>query len=85
MGRALSFSTSHGGGDVLALRHDRSGQPQIIYDDGVGRRIVWQVLSPGAESRIIEALRIAATRLKIVPSLLEELKKRAITVHRAMA
>ncbi|WP_151717439.1 hypothetical protein [Gemmobacter serpentinus] len=85
MGRALSFSAPHGGGDVLALRHGPSGKPQIIYDDGVGRRIVWQVLTPVAESRIVEALRIAATRLKIVPALLEELKKRAILVDRAVA
>lgn len=85
MGRSLSFSAPHGGGDVLALRHTSSGQPQIIYDDGVGRRIVWRVASPVAEPRLIEALRVAATRLKIVPALLEELKKRAILVDRATA
>ncbi len=82
MGQAISFHAPHGGADFLALRKGRSGQREIVYDDGVSRRIVWQVEAAVPEGRLTDALRLAARSLRIVPALLDELKKRAIPVAR---
>jgi hypothetical protein len=82
MGQQTSFHAPHGGADFLGWRV-RAGFTEIVYDDGVARRIVWRV-SEGAENgeRLSEALRAAVGSVRVVSSLYDELKKRAIAIER---
>jgi hypothetical protein len=55
---------------------------EIVYDDGVARRLVWRVATPGAELRRIgEALAAAVDHLSVVAALYSELKKRSISIE----
>lgn len=84
MGIQATFHAPHGGADFLGIRRSRSGTTEIVYDDGVARRMVWRV-APSAtadEARITEALRVAVGRVRVVPALYDELKKRAIAIER---
>jgi hypothetical protein len=77
-----AFHSSRGGCDFLGLRRSRTGAVEIVYDDGVARRLVWRVATPGAsERRIGEALSAAVNQLRVVPALHAELKKRAIAIE----
>ena len=79
----MAFPATHGGGDLLALRRGRAGGTEIVYDDGVARRIIWRVeAAQGNEARITDALRVAVSALRVVPALYNELKKRAISIER---
>lgn len=83
MGLQTSFHAPNGGADFLGWRKTRAGTTEIIYDDGVTRRIVWRVASEAAsETRIVDALRLAVSALRVVPTLYDELKKRAIAIER---
>lgn len=83
MGVQASFHAPHGGADFLGLRKARNGVTEIVYDDGVARRMVWRVSSPSVnEARISDALRVAVGSVRIVPTLYDELKKRAIAIER---
>lgn len=84
MGIQATFHAPHGGADFLGIRRSRSGMTEIVYDDGVARRMVWRV-TPSAtldEARITEALRVAVGSIRVVPALYDELKKRAIAIER---
>jgi hypothetical protein len=83
MGHQSSFHAPHGGADFLGWRKNRHGDTEIVYDNGVTRRMVWRVATDGSsEARISEALRVAVGSLRVVPSLYDELKKRAIAIER---
>ncbi len=83
MGHQAAFHAPHGGADFLALRKNRHGGTEIVYDDGVARRIIWRVEDDDLnEDRLSDALRIAVGSLRVVPTLYGELKKRAIAVER---
>lgn len=83
MGHYTTIQPPFGGNDLLAIRRRRTGATEIVYDDGVARRIVWRVIGVQvSDDRLGEALRIAARQLQIVPALCAELKKRAIAVER---
>lgn len=79
-------STFHAplGADFLGIRQSRTGMTEIVYDDGVARRIVWRVAVTGKpdDQRIADALRVAVGQARIVPALYDELKKRAIAIER---
>lgn len=82
MAHIEAFHSSRGGCDFLGLRHGRSGSVEIVYDDGVARRMVWRVKTPGANvSRIGEAMRAAVDQLRVVPALMTELRKRSIAIE----
>jgi hypothetical protein len=82
MAHIEAFHSSRGGYDFLGLRTGRSGAMEIVYDDGVARRLVWRVATPGAELRRIgEALAAAVDHLSVVPALYSELKKRSISIE----
>ena len=82
MGLQSSFHAPHGGADFLGWRK-RAGKTEIVYDDGVARRMVWRVSdNTGDEDRLSDALRAAVGSLRVVPSLYDELKKRAIAIER---
>lgn len=83
MGHQLSFHSPHGGADFLGLRTSRAGATEIVYDDGVTRRMVWRVATAGqSDQRISDALRVAVGALRVVPTMYDELKKRAIAIER---
>ncbi len=82
MGHQSSFHAPHGGADFLGWRK-RRGETEIVYDDGVARRMVWRVAGEDAsEARISDALRVAVGSPRIVPTLYDELKKRAIAIEK---
>lgn len=83
MGHQASFHAPHGGADFLAMRKSRLGATEIVYDDGVARRIVWRVEADTLnEDRLSDALRVAVGALRVVPALYDELRKRSIAVER---
>lgn len=83
MGRPETFRSPDGGADYLILRSDGQGHAEIVYDDGVARHIVWRVLQDGvSDARLRQILRGAVRHLRVVPALLEELRRRAIPVIR---
>ncbi len=83
MGYQAAFHAPHGGADFLAMRTNRTGATEIVYDDGVARRIIWRVdTDTVSEDRLSDALRVAVGALRVVPALYDELKKRAIAVER---
>ena len=82
MGLQTTFHAPNGASDFLGWRKSRSGATEIVYDDGVARRIVWRVASLASEARIVDALRVSVASLRVVPTLYDELKKRAISIER---
>jgi hypothetical protein len=83
MGQQASFHAPHGGADFLGWRRTRAGLTEIVYDDGVARRMVWRAdVVPGHEGRLSDALQVAVGSLRVVPTLYDELKKRAIAIER---
>lgn len=82
MGYHAGFHAPHGGADFLGFRKTRSGGTEVVYDDGVSRRMVWRVEGRADEARLVDALSLAVGALKVVPALMHELKKRAIAVER---
>lgn len=82
MGHQTSFHAPHGGADFLGWRK-RRGETEIVYDDGVARRMVWRVAGAVAnDARISDALRVAVGSTRILPALYDELKKRAIAIEK---
>lgn len=82
MGHQAAFHAPHGGADFLAVRKGRSGMTEIVYDDGVARRMVWRVETRDvSEHRVADALRVAVGALRVVPALYNELRKRAIAIE----
>jgi hypothetical protein len=83
MGLQSTFHAPHGGADFLGWRKTRLGATEIVYDDGVARRMVWRVATDDpSEARISDALRVAVGSTRVVPTLYDELKKRAIAIER---
>ena len=83
MGHQAAFHAPHGGADFLGWRKTRLGATEIVYDDGVTRRMVWRVADADAsEARLSDALRAAVGAVRVLPTLYDELKKRAIAIER---
>lgn len=83
MGLQTCFHAPHGGADFLGWRTGRSGATEIVYDDGVRRRMVWRVEGEAADGAgLSDALRVAVGSGRILPALYDELKKRAIAIER---
>lgn len=81
MGHQSSFHAPEGG-VFLGLRQGRSGASEIVYDDGVARRLIWRVSSQDSRAEDIDAaLRAAVANLRVVPTLYAELKKRSIAIE----
>ena len=75
-----SFSRPGGGFDFIALRH-RGDEVEIVYDDGVARRMVWRVRGTANEGHLSEALTQAGRQVKVLPALYAELRKRSIAIE----
>ncbi len=77
-----AFHAPHGGSVFLGIRKNRTGATEIVYDDGVARRMVWRVTEALAdEGRLSDALARAVSHTRVIPALYAELKKRAIMVE----
>ena len=76
------YHSSSGGFDFLGLRQGRSGGIEIVYDDGVTRRLVFRVVDSRYDTNEIgDALRSAVNQTRVLPALYSELKKRAIAIE----
>jgi hypothetical protein len=80
-----AFHASEGGLDFVGLRKARSGGVEIVYDDGVKRRMVWRVLGQASEGQIGDALARAVRSARVVPAIYAELKKRSISIEAVIA
>ena len=71
------------GGDFLGWRKHRSGATEIVYEDRAAHRMVLRLgPSTPADADIAETLSAVVSQPHVLPSLLEELKKRAIGYDR---
>lgn len=82
MGVQTTFHASHGGADFLGLRKSRAGSTEIVYDDGLKQRMIWRVSGAMGDEVISDALQAAMATNRVLPTLYEELKKRAIEIER---
>ena len=80
-----TYHSSRGGFDILGLRKAATGSIEIVYDDGVSRRLVWRVRTPAADHTIGEVLRYAVDQTRSLPALYSELKRRAIAIEAVAA
>lgn len=80
MAQSVFHSTS-GGFDFLGLRKGRTGGVEIVYDDGVARRMVWRVRGQASEGQLGDALSRAVNHARVIPALYAELKKRSIMIE----
>jgi hypothetical protein len=82
MARSITFHSPLGGADFIGLRESRKGETEIVYDDGVARRMVWRVTCPRPDlSALGEAMSRALTQTRVVPALHAELRRRAIQIE----
>ena len=84
MGHQSTFHAPHGGADFLGWRKTRPGATEIVYDDGVARRMVWRVASAGSHRGPHIAMRCAwrSAASAWCRRFIDELKKRAIAIER---
>ena len=83
MGTQTTFHAPGNGTDFLGWRVSRTGSTEIVYEDGAARRMVWRVCSNADdEAGMTEAMQLAVRAARVVPTLIDELKKRAIDVER---
>ena len=80
MASVSAYHSALGGADFLGLRTTSRGM-EIVYDDGVARRLVWRVASTTSQDLVGDALRVAVGQLRVIPALYTELKKRSIAVE----
>lgn len=87
MGIQTSFHADQG--EFLGLRLSRRGIVEIVYDNGPAQRQIWRIasdarLSAAQEENLSDVLRIAAASPRVLPTLHQEMKKRAITLESPM-
>jgi hypothetical protein len=83
MGTQATFHAPGNGADFLGWRISRAGSTEIVYEDGAAHRMVWRVSSgAGHEAALSEVLQLAVKAARVVPTLIQELQKRAINVER---
>lgn len=81
MGLQTTFHAPAGGADFLGFRKSRAGSTEIVYDDGLKQRLIWRVRGVFGEAGISDALQAAVGAQRVLPTLFEELKKRAIEIE----
>jgi hypothetical protein len=81
MASLITHHSPHGAGDFLGLRTNRAGGLEIVYDDGVAKRLVWRVTGLADAKLAGEGLKAALKRDRVVPALYTEMKKRAIAIE----
>jgi hypothetical protein len=81
----MSYHSSLGGFDFLGLRKSPTGAVEIVYDDGVKRRMVWRVQSKVRDGLIDEALSRAVNQPRVLAAMYSELKRRSIAIEAVSA
>ena len=81
MASLITHHSPYGAADFLGLRTSRTGGLEIVYDDGVARRLVWRVTGTTDPRLAGEGLKAALRRDRVVPALYSEMKKRAIAIE----
>jgi hypothetical protein len=82
MGTQTTFHAPGKGADFLGLRVTRRGSTEIVYEDGAAHRMVWRVSSAARQDDLAEAMGLAVKAQRVVPTLIDELHKRAIDIER---
>ena len=83
MGTQTTFHAPGKGAEFLGWRVSRRGMTEIVYEDGAAHRMVWRINSgAGDGTALAEALQVAVGAPRVVPTLIDELHKRAINVER---
>jgi hypothetical protein len=83
MGYQSGFHAPNGGAQFLGFRKARNGGIEVVFDDGVSRRMIWRVAGQQVnEAHLSDALRQAVTALRVVPAMIAEVGKRAIALER---
>ena len=83
MGSQTTFHAPGNDTDFLGWRVGRSGGREIVYEDGAARRMIWRVCTNADdEVGLAEAMQLAVKANRVVPTLIDELKKRAIDLER---
>ena len=83
MGTQATFHAPGKGADFLGWRVSRAGMTEIVYEDGAAQRMVWRVAAGTRnDAALSEVLQLAVKAARVVPTLIDELKKRAIAVER---
>lgn len=83
MGTQHTFHAPGKGADFLGWRISRAGSTEIVYEDGLAHRMVFRVCSGICDEDAMAAvLQTAVSASRVVPALMDELKKRAIEVER---
>jgi hypothetical protein len=82
MSLSAAFHGPAGRGDFLGLRQRPLGRVEIVYDDGVAKRMVWRVMQDNSDPAILRSVLSSAVReSRVVPALISELRKRAIQIE----
>lgn len=74
------MGSSTAGFDFIGMRQ-RHGSVEIVYDDGVARRMVWRVTGSAKANDIDEAISHASRALRVLPALYAELRRRQIEIE----
>lgn len=82
MGLQTTFHAPGAGADFLGMRKSRAGLTEIVYDDGGSQRLIWRVSQDARDQVISDALQAAVGAERVLASLYDELKKRAISFER---
>jgi hypothetical protein len=75
------FHSTSGGFDFLGLRDARGGGVEIVYDDGVARRMVWRVQGAASPGALGDALQAAVASVRVLPALYAELRRRGVAIE----
>ena len=83
MGTQTTFHAPGKGADFLGWRISRAGSTEIVYEDGQAQRTVFRVCSGQyADDDMAQVLQTAVKANRVLATLMDELKKRAIEVER---
>ena len=86
MGTQTTFHAPGKGADFLGWRISRAGSTEIVYESGLAQRMVFRVCSGTCdEDDMAQALQTAVQANRVVATLIDELKKRAIEVERLVS
>lgn len=86
MGIQTSFHSPVGANHFLGLRRSRCGETEIVYDDGISQRKIWRVAGLDLhEDRLTDALLVAVSARRVLPTLFDELTKRSIAIDPVLA
>jgi len=82
MSVSASFHGPLGRSDFLGMRSRSRGQVEIVYDDGIANRMVWRVVQAKTDPEVLRTILSSAVReSRVVPTMISELRRRAIQIE----